>query len=144
MCELPPAGLLQTWGAIFNGWVQSSLWEWTLSPLHTQKLTLFLIIVVWVRTQYEVEILAILLFTRSKGHGSGCTTALSGMHRYLYRVCCLTPPTSLCSANTQNLHSSTVVRISRQCPHPRPKANVLATHPTLWSWPIGREATHPI
>ena len=27
-----------------------------------------------------------LLFTRSKGHGSGCTTALSGMHRYLYCV----------------------------------------------------------
>ena len=27
-----------------------------------------------------------LLFTRSKGHGSGCTTAYSGMHRYLYRV----------------------------------------------------------
>ena len=32
-----------------------------------------------------------------KGHGSGCT-ALSGMHRYLYRVYCLTLPTSLCSA----------------------------------------------
>ena len=64
------------------------------------------------------------LFTRSKGHGSGCTTALSGMHRYLYRVYCLTPPTSLCSDNTQNLHSSTVERIPM---------NVLATHPTLWS-----------
>ena len=47
-----------------------------------------------------------LLFNRSKGHGSGCTTALSGMHRYLYRVHCLTPPASLCSDNTQNLLSS--------------------------------------
>ena len=56
----------------------------------------------------------------SKGHGSGCTTALSGVYRYLYRVYCLTPPTSLCSANTQNLHSSTVERILKQCPHPRP------------------------
>ena len=33
----------------------------------------------------------IFLFNRSKGHGSGCTTALSGMHHYLYRVFCLTP-----------------------------------------------------
>ena len=74
-----------------------------------------------------------LLFTRSKGHGSGCTTAYSGMHRYLYRVYCITPPASLCSDNTQNLHSSTVERIPKQCPHPRPKVNMLATHPTLWS-----------
>ena len=42
------------------------------------------------------------LFNRSKGHCSGCKTALSGMHRYLYRVYYLTPPTSLCSDNTQN------------------------------------------
>ena len=41
-----------------------------------------------------------LLFNGSKGPGSGCTTALSGMHRYLYRVYRLTPPTSLCSDNT--------------------------------------------
>ena len=34
-----------------------------------------------------------LLFTRSKGHGSGCTTALSRIQRYLCRVYCVTPPT---------------------------------------------------
>ena len=27
-----------------------------------------------------------LLFYKSKGHGSGCTTALRGMHSFLYRV----------------------------------------------------------
>ena len=42
---------------------------------------------------------------RIKGHGSGCTTALSGMHRYLNRVYCLTLPTSMSSDNTQNLHN---------------------------------------
>ena len=31
----------------------------------------------------------------NKGHGSGCTTALSGMRNYFYCVYCLTPPTSL-------------------------------------------------
>ena len=46
------------------------------------------------------------LFNRSKGHGSGCTIALSGMHHYRYRVYCLTPPTSLCSDNTQYLPRS--------------------------------------
>ena len=71
-----------------------------------------------------------LLFTGSKGHGSGCTTAISGVHRYLYRVYCLTLPTALCSDNTQNLHSSMVVWIPK-CPHPSPKINVLATHPSL-------------
>ena len=39
---------------------------------------------------------------------------------------CLTPPTSLCSDNTQNLHRSTVERIPRQCQHPRWKVNVLS------------------
>ena len=53
------------------------------------------------------------LFTRSKGHGSGCTTALSGMHRYLYRVYCLTPPASLCSDNTQNLQAQRCVTIHK-------------------------------
>ena len=72
-----------------------------------------------------------LLFNRSKGLGSGCTTALGGMHRYHYRVYCLTPSTSLCSDNTQNLHSSMVERIPKQCRHPRPKVNVLAPHPTI-------------
>ena len=60
-----------------------------------------------------------------KGHGCGCTAALSGMHRL--------PPTSLCNDNTQNLHRSTVELIPKQCPHPRSKVNVLATHPTLRS-----------
>ena len=36
------------------------------------------------------------LFNRSQDHSSGCTTTLSGMHRY-----CLTPPIFLCSYNTQ-------------------------------------------
>ena len=53
---------------------------------------------------------------------------------------CLKPPTSLCSDNTQNLHRPTVERIPKQCPHARPKVNVLATHKTLRSQPIGREA----
>ena len=43
------------------------------------------------------------LCKRSKGHGSGCTKTFSGMHRYLYRVYCLTPPT--------------MERISNQCLH---------------------------
>ena len=34
----------------------------------------------------RLVIVYILLFNRSKGHGSGCTTALIGMHRYPYRV----------------------------------------------------------
>ena len=67
----------------------------------------------------------ILLFNRSQGHGSGYTTALSGMHYYIYRVYCLTPATSLCSDNAQNLHISAVERI------PRSKVNVLATHQIL-------------
>ena len=71
-----------------------------------------------------------LLFNRSKSHGSG-TTALSVMQCYIYRVYCLTPPTSLCSDNVHNLHISTMERIPRQRPHPRPEVNVMATHPTL-------------
>ena len=62
-----------------------------------------------------------LLFNKGKGHGSGCITALSGVHRYLYCVYCRTPPTSLYSDNTQNLHRSTVEWISRQRHHPRSK-----------------------
>ena len=81
-----------------------------------------------------------LLFDRSKGHGSGCTIALSGMHHYIYCVYCLTPPTSLCSDNTQYLHRSTVDRIPKQCPNPRSKVYVQATHHTLWSRPIGQAA----
>ena len=50
----------------------------------------------------------------NKGHGSGCTTALSGMRNYFYCVYCLTPPISLCYDNTQNLRSSTVERIPKQ------------------------------
>ena len=71
-----------------------------------------------------------LQFNGSKRHGNGCTTVLSGMYRFLYHVYCLTPPTSLFSDNTQNLHSS-MERIPKQCPHPTPKVNVLATHQAL-------------
>ena len=78
-------------------------------------------------------------FNRCNGHEMGCTTALSGMRRYFYRFYCLTPPTSLCSDNTQNLHRSSVERTPRQCPHSRWKVSVLATNQTLWSQPIGRE-----
>ena len=80
-----------------------------------------------IRTLQGESSLFVFLFSRIRGHGSGCTTALSGMHRYLYRVYCPTPPTSLCSDNTQNLHSPTLERISK-CPHPRPKVNALGTH----------------
>ena len=45
-----------------------------------------------------------LLFNKSKGHGSGCTTALSRMHCYHYRVCMSNTATSLCSDSTQNLY----------------------------------------
>ena len=48
-----------------------------------------------------------------------------------YCAHCLTPPTSLYSDKTQNLHSSTVEPIPKECPHPRAKVNVLATHPTI-------------
>ena len=78
-------------------------------------------------------------FNRCYGHEMGCTTALSGMHRYFYHFYCLTPPTSLCSDNTQNLHRSSVKRTPRQCPHSRLKVSVRATNQTLWSQPIGRE-----
>ena len=66
-----------------------------------------------------------LLHNRSKGHGSGCTTALSGMHRHLNHVYCRTPPTSLCMDNTQTLHRSAVEQIPKQYPHPRSKVNLL-------------------
>ena len=77
------------------------------------------------------------LFHRSNCHGSGCTAALSAIHCFLYRVYCLTPPTSLCSDNTQNMHRSTVEWIPKQRPHPRLKGDVLATHLTLLSQPMG-------
>ena len=51
------------------------------------------------------------LFIRSRGHGSGCPTALSGMPR------CLTPPTSLCRDNTRDINRSLVQLIPIQCPH---------------------------
>ena len=41
-----------------------------------------------------------LLFYKSKGHARGCTTALRGMHSFLYCMYCLTSP-SLCSDNPQ-------------------------------------------
>ena len=42
-----------------------------------------------------------LLFRWTTGHSIGCTAALSGMDRYLYRVYSLSPPTSLFSDKTQ-------------------------------------------
>ena len=68
---------------------------------------------------------SLLLFNRSKGHGSGCKTALSGMHLYLSRVYFLTPPSSLCSDNTQNLDRSMVGWMPKQCPHQRPNLLLL-------------------
>ena len=68
-----------------------------------------------------------LLFNRSIRHGSGYTTALSGMHRYLNGVYFRTPSSSLCSDNTRDLDRSTVERI----PNTKPTSNVLATHQTL-------------
>ena len=73
------------------------------------------------------------LFNRSKDHGSGCATVLNIIHCSLYHVYCLTQSTSICSDNTQILHRSTVEGIPKQCPHPRPKVNVLATQRTLCS-----------
>ena len=46
-----------------------------------------------------------------------------------FTVCVLSNTAhSLSSNNTQNLLSSTMDRIPKQCPHQRPKVNVLATH----------------
>ena len=47
---------------------------------------------------------------------------------------------SMSMDNTQNLHRSVVDQIPIQCPHPRSNVNVLATHQTLCSWPVGQEA----
>ena len=80
-----------------------------------------------------------LLFDRIEVHGSGCTTALRRLHCSIYCMYCLTPPTSLCSDYTENLHRLTVELIPRQCPYPRSKVIVLATYQTLWSQPIEYE-----
>ena len=67
---------------------------------------------------------------RRKGHSCGCTTALSGMHRYLYRVHCKTPPTSLCIDNTQNLHRSTMkLTHTRTVPVSKTKSQCAGTTP---------------
>ena len=50
-------------------------------------------------TSHGQESLIKLLFYRTKGHGIGCTTALSGCIA-IFTVCYRTPPTSLCSDNT--------------------------------------------
>ena len=91
----------------------------------------------WDRSNYTYKVSThiLLLFNRSKGHnnskgyGSGCTTARSRIQRF-FTAYCLTLPSSLCSNNTQNLRS-TVDWIPRQCPDPRSKVNMLATHQTL-------------
>ena len=83
-----------------------------------------------------------------KGHGSGCKTALSVTHCHHYRVYCLTPPTSLCSDNTQNLHqinggtdTKTVptTKTKGQCAGNTPNTLILANRPrsdngSLYSW----------
>ena len=47
----------------------------------------------WVSQSEQIhQITSYRLFNRSKGHGSGCTAALSGMHCSLYSVYCLIPP----------------------------------------------------
>ena len=74
-----------------------------------------------------------LLFNRYMGHGIGCTTALSRMHRYLYGVCCPTPPNSLCSDNTRKLDGSMVERIPTQCQNPRCWQHT--KHLDLSQWP---------
>ena len=58
-----------------------------------------------------------LIEEKTDHHDSGCTTAFRRMHYYLYRMYRRTPSTSLCSDNTQNLHSSIVERMTRHCPH---------------------------
>ena len=70
-----------------------------------------------------------LLLKRSKGYGSGCTTALSGMHRCLYHVYCLAPPTSLCSYCTQNPHRSTVEWIPKHLPTSKTKGKCAGNTP---------------
>ena len=49
----------------------------------------------------------------------------------IYAVYCQTPATSLCSDNTHIVHRSTVERIQKLRPHPRPEANALETQQTL-------------
>ena len=62
-----------------------------------------MLIIYLIRSMSAVNLLKIgqkhktsqLLSIRSKGHGSGFTMTLSGIHRYLYRMHCLIPPPSL-------------------------------------------------
>ena len=75
--------------------------------------------------QNQTDPIDIMFITcRTKGHGSGCTTALSGIHRYLSWVYSRTLPTSLCRDNPQHLHRSLVERIQ--------SSMVLATQLTFW------------
>ena len=69
-----------------------------------------------------------ILFDRSKGHGSGCSVAVLSLP-------CVLSNTVHLLVQWQHTKPAQLngKRIPRQCPHPRPKANVLATHPTLWS-----------
>ena len=43
-------------------------------------------------THFHIYFNICYIYFRTKSHGSGCTTALSGNNRYLYRVYHLTPP----------------------------------------------------
>ena len=79
-----------------------------------------------------------LLFNRCKGHGSGCTTALCGMHRYLYRVrvYCLTRPPP-CAVTIRKTCTDQWWTGYRSSVASKTKVNVLA----LWSQPVGQEET---
>ena len=66
-----------------------------------------------------------LLFNRVEGHGGGCTTALSGMHRYLCGMSFLTPTTHFSIQINGGTDTITA------CPHPRPNILILANR--LWN-----------
>ena len=79
-----------------------------------------------------------LLFYKCESHGSGWTTALDGMHRYLYGVYCPTPPTSLFSdklTKHSQIKSGTdsitvpASKIKGQCAGNTPKALISAHRP---------------
>ena len=65
-----------------------------------------------------------LLFKRSKGHGSCCTTTLRGMHFYLYRVYFLTSNTTHLSVQWQSTSKT-----KRQCAGNTPNTLILANRP---------------
>ena len=119
--------ILKLWSSAQTTRLRTKVQGWTWARLWCSRRSLF----------------AFPLLNRSKGHGSGCTTALNGMHCYLYSVCCQTPP-PLYSDNTQNLHRSTVELIPRQCPHPNLCCSLCApdcSQPRSPSWEATSQKT---